>query len=487
MEKDKNPITENVEELGENAEREREREAIKKYKEREKKYNERRGGEKYERTKTVFVAVIVALSVLSLALGTLLIVEKLGANSSAEEAYVKAEFYNFNDYVGGAEENLSKLIVSADKSSQQRYLGEITTKSLLAAESVAALPIRDESKFNTISFANKVSDYAKYLNNQLIDGLSITEDDFDNLKKIHGAFVALKNDIANMNANMDGEFDFKTLSSGDKENVVLKTFDNLEARSENYPKLIYDGPFSDALETPVAKGLDGEEITLAQAKQIFEKAFESEGLKNIEEVGETAGVIETYNFKAEVSGKTELYACVSKKGGKIIAFNYFADCENTDYDLTTCGKIGERLLEKMGITDMKAVWATESGATAYINYAYVDGGVIVYNDMIKMTVCKERGLVSNFDAREYYLNHQSRDIPQPTLTEEQARSKLSLLIEVESARKALIPSGENNEILSYEFEGEYDGSTYFIYIDALTGKQAQIFKVIETTEGTLLI
>ena len=486
MKKNDNPITERVEKIGVDAEREREEDAIRRYNEREKKYGDRRGGEKTERTKTVFVAVIVALSILSLTLGTLLIIEKSGSDGSDEERYVKAEFYNFNDYVGDVDENLSKLIVSADRSSQQRYLGEITTKSLLAAESVAALPIRDESKFNTISFANKVSDYAKYLNNQLIDGLSITEQDFDNLKEIHRAATALKNDIADLNANMNGDFDLKSLKSGDASNMVLKTFDELETRSENYPKLIYDGPFSDALEQKTPKGLPETEITLAQAKEVFAATFGIDAA-NVEETGETVGVIETFDFKAKISDAVEIYANVSKRGGKLISFNYFADCSENEYDLERCGEIGESFLSKIGLSDMKAVWATESGATAYINFAYETNGVIVYNDMIKMTVCKERGIVSNFDAREYYLNHVERDIPAPEISEDDAREKLSVSLNVESARLAYIPYGESREILAYEFEGKYDGSTYFVYIDALSGKQAQVFKVVETTEGTLLI
>ena len=50
-----------------------------------------------------------------------------------------------------------------------------------------------------------------------------------------------------------------------------------------------------------------------------------------------------------------------------------------------------------------------------------------------------------------------------------------------------MPYGETREVLTYEISGEYAGATYYVYIDATDGKEIQIFRVIETTEGQLLI
>ena len=51
----------------------------------------------------------------------------------------------------------------------------------------------------------------------------------------------------------------------------------------------------------------------------------------------------------------------------------------------------------------------------------------------------------------------------------------------------VIPFGTRAEKLAYEFSGEIDGSTYYVYIDATTGKQLQTFKVVSSENGTLLI
>ena len=49
------------------------------------------------------------------------------------------------------------------------------------------------------------------------------------------------------------------------------------------------------------------------------------------------------------------------------------------------------------------------------------------------------------------------------------------------------PECESKEVLTYEFMGERNGDTYYVYIDANTGVEVDIFKVVKTTEGTLLM
>ena len=59
-------------------------------------------------------------------------------------------------------------------------------------------------------------------------------------------------------------------------------------------------------------------------------------------------------------------------------------------------------------------------------------------------------------------------------------------MEISSSRLAIIPYG-SYEKLAYEFNGVNNGDTYYIYIDVETGKELEIFKVVKTTEGTLLM
>ena len=69
----------------------------------------------------------------------------------------------------------------------------------------------------------------------------------------------------------------------------------------------------------------------------------------------------------------------------------------------------------------------------------------------------------------------------------EAAEKVNVKLDVTEENVAIIPAGNGKERLAYEFVGTYNGSTYYVYIDANTLKEADIFKVVMTNEGTLLI
>ena len=73
------------------------------------------------------------------------------------------------------------------------------------------------------------------------------------------------------------------------------------------------------------------------------------------------------------------------------------------------------------------------------------------------------------------------------LSTDKAKEKVADNIAVETARVVVVPIGAKSEKLCYEFMGKSEGATYYVYIDALSGKQVEMFKVVETTEGELLM
>ena len=70
---------------------------------------------------------------------------------------------------------------------------------------------------------------------------------------------------------------------------------------------------------------------------------------------------------------------------------------------------------------------------------------------------------------------------------EDAEKRISADIEVETSRLALIPLSSGKEVLTYEFSGKGSDGTYYVYIDAISGKEVQIFKVVSSNDGDLLL
>lgn len=437
---------------------------------------------------TGFVVAIVSLSVATLVFATLFTVTFMGrfSGNNYYEASMERDFYDLVTYVDNIDTNMSKLMVSGDRNEQQKIIGDIMVEANLASKNIGDLPLQDESKYYTAKYINQVGDFSKYLSSKLIDGEKLTESDWKNIGSMYEINQVLSAELKTLSSKLGENYRFMSLLSDDKENVVLKSFVTLEENAVDYPQMIYDGPFSDGLEAVKVKGLSGDEINIEEAKNSFKSYFKDYAFSSVEVVGETEGDIKTYNVEGMVDDLT-VYASITKVGGKLLSFNYYKDCDVNNLDSEGAVKVAEEFLKNIGIENMKAVWTNEYGSTQYINFVYQDDGVIYYPDMIKVSVCLERKIVNSFDATSYYLNHESRQTESAKISKEQAVKNLSQNLNVENVRLCVIPKGNNNEKLCYEILGTYNDSTYYVYVDAVTGKESQIFKVVKTSEGNMLV
>ena len=197
-------------------------------------------------------------------------------------------------------------------------------------------------------------------------------------------------------------------------------------------------------------------------------------------------MVECYNLEGK-SDNVIVYAQISKKGGKLIMFDYQGDCNEVVVESHEAVFKGLEFMQTLGIEDMQEVWYALADNIYTINYAYKTDGVIVYPDMVKIKVCAQTGKVIGFEAKSYYANHSQRSIDKPVLSVKSATEKVFEGINIESSRLTLIPLTKNTEKLCYEFSGEYNGDTFYVYIDAISGSQVQMFKVVSGSTGTLLM
>lgn len=436
-----------------------------------------------------WLAAVISLGTACLALVSVLTFYMMGDRrfSSNDFSYsYRQNFSDLVDYVDNIDVNLCKVLVSSDEREQQKLFGEISSQSQLAEHGLQNLPISYENKYNTAKFINQLGDYSKYLNNRLIDGFSITEEEYSNVEMLYERNVILKNNLLSINNEIKGGAKIEELFK-DGDSFGVKTFAEMENQSLDYPQLIYDGPFSDGLTNREVKGLTGEKISSTEAEEKFKNYFEGYALNTFEFLGEVNGQYEGYNFRAQDENGVEVFAQISKKGGKLLNFNYSKECKEGSLSERECIAKGEKFLKSLGIRGMKAVWAETNGYMTTVNYAYEQDGVIYYSDLIKLNICREKGQVFGMEARNYYLNHTEREDVTFKLSKNEALLKVNSDMEIESVRKAVVPFGTTSEKACWEVAGEINGSKYYIYVDALNGREVNIFKVVETDEGNLLL
>lgn len=450
---------------------------------------EERKNQNETRSRRALLTVAIMFGILSAVLAAALIyynVSSLGSADSLEAGYRKS-FYDTVDEVGNMDLNLSKAIATEDKGAMQLYLVDLAVNSELAESNLQQLPVEDESKFYTTKLVNQVGDYAKYLNKKIIKGETLSESDYKNLGNLYKANASLKNALRSAIREMKSDFDFKRIGEKFRGNAFLKNFDKLQEASVEFPELIYDGPFSDGKDNVEIKGLSGVEVTEAEAADAFSEMFSEYSPENVKVVGKSASGIECFCVEADINGE-KAYAQISVVGGKLIMYSFAGSCNAVNYGEEFAVERAREFLSAETADDFKAVWVNLSNNLYTINFAPTINGTIIYPDLIKVRVCAETCMIIGVEATGYYYNHTERDISAPVISKSEGRSKVSGEIAIGSARLAVIPIGKSAERLCYEFSGEKDGETYYVYIDAENGRQLEMFKVINSDEeGSLLM
>lgn len=294
---------------------------------------------------------------------------------------------------------------------------------------------------------------------------------------------------------MSGRISWKELTKDTKnafaqqvDNLSAATFSNIDENFGEYAGLIYDGAFSEHIESAEKKGLTGEEIDEEKAKQIAKEFIGENRIKEINSNGLIEnGNIQVYDFNAKIDdgGSNDLTISIAKKGGHIVNMNFDREVKTEVISQEEANEKGKEFLNSRGISDMKPTYYLKEGGIVTINYAYEQDGVTIYPDLIKLKVALDNGEILGAETTGYLNNHTKRSFPTAKISMEQAKSKLNKNLEITSEGLAIIPTEWKTEILCYEFKGKIDDTDFLVYTNVETGREENILVIIDTPNGVL--
>ncbi len=397
-----------------------------------------------------------------------------------ESVYSRA-YYDLTDAADDIDITMAKLAVASTPEKQRELLYDLWKTATLAENHLGTFQGSDEGVLAASKFVNQLGDYSLYLAGKISKGEAVTPEEKELLTKLKPATATLKKALKSAG---DGLNEGK-LFVGD-EGVLSNFAEPFSAFVEpdiEYPEMIYDGPFSDALENKGAEALqDLPVIDENKGAELLKTYFPN--AQNVSFVGKCEGRIPTLNYSLTVDGNPS-WAQLSQKGGKLINFNSTKEDGQTAATQLDAGAAAVEFAKRLGYGDMQVVWSATANGQRFFNLAPVQEGVIIYPDLVKVKTDAESGNILGFDSSHHAYNHKPRILPKPVILESDARKEV-FLDGVGEGRLSLIPKNGSSEVLAYEFEGESEG-TYFIYIDALTGEEADILYVVDTDNGTLLM
>lgn len=408
-------------------------------------------------------------------------------------------FFDMTAQVQNLEVLLSKSMVAADPRLDTSLLMDIRQQSAFAQSNLGQLPLNDALSGRTAKFLTQVGDYADSLSKQVGRGESIDAKHWETLNSLYQQSLELNRELQGMEYKVaQNNFYFgemvrqvrKNLQKN-PDNLAQTDFQALDQRMQRYPTLIYDGPFSEHLERTEPRVLSGlAEVGPGEAQN---KALSfvdgKQGTDYRASVtGSAEGRIPAYRVEVSAAGDSDndrFVMDISKKGGKLVWMINSRPVESQSLDINAARQKALDYLKNHGFGEMKSTYFITHENSATFNFAAMQNGIVLYPDLIKVTVALDNGEITGAETSGYLMSHRQRDLPAAKISLEQARNVLNPRLEAQGGNLVLIPVGAEEEKLAYEFQGRLGEENYLVYINAVDGREENVLKLIETPGGTL--
>ncbi|MBQ2700239.1 MAG: germination protein YpeB [Clostridia bacterium] len=384
------------------------------------------------------------------------------------------------DHMSGLNVKLEKLLLTPDG---RVLLSQISREAGEAQSCLSLLPLSHQALGEAIRFCAQTGDYAQ----TLIRQEAMSEADQRQVEKLAAQAALLwsqlelsRQQMARENLNFQDENSAFYLNAQGDARPVEQLYDEDMA----YPTLIYDGAFSDAQHRGVPKGLPSGEVSQEEANTIA-RAFVGQGVQEVQAAPSAGGAIPAWGVSVQTADVL-LNVEVTKQGGKVL----WMVPEHGDFaplmTLDECRDKAAEFLNSRGFENMEANHYQVYEGIVTINFTSVQDGVVLYPDQVKVQCRLDTGAVVGLEANNYWMNHVKRVDLTPRLTEKEARERASEKLNITQTRLCLIPY-LGNEKLCWELAGTYEEGEYRAYIDADTGEQRELLKIVPTDNGILTV
>jgi hypothetical protein len=289
-------------------------------------------------------------------------------------------------------------------------------------------------------------------------------------------------DANNTNQNNTNNGNQGVNTAENSQNEVKNPFQKIELGLEGMPKLIYDGSFSDHINSREPVFIKNKNVVTAEEARTKAAYILDVKTSSLTENSD----VNTKQVKNYIFSGNNMDIVITKQGGYAYQFTKnraIGDVKLSDKEAIAYGK---KFLDKINYKGMVESYYWSSGNILTINFAYEQDGVIIYPDLIKVGVALDNGEIVTLDAGEYIMSHKTNRKLNNGLSEDDARKKLSSVLTVQNHRMAVIPSMGLYEKYCHEFKTKSkDGTTVVVYVNAETGVEEDIVILYENENGTL--
>lgn len=411
-------------------------------------------------------------------------------------------FRDLASHMDQLETDLSKGQVASTANQKVLYLSQAGSNSEAAMKDLAQLPAEDSGLSYVGQFLNQVGDFSRNAAHKVAIGSSLTSEEEKTLADVHDRLLTANRQVQDLLVRVDTEnlawsnkpatmlqklgFGKTQIAEAAAEgqdvqaSSVRSGLDQLNASLQKLPPFSYTGEFATRSVTEPL-GLPTQEVnkdkSLEAAKDFLNK-IGSPGV-NLEFAGVSSGPMGGYLWR-----QGDISLTVSKRGG--VVTDYWNQRSLQERTLTV-EQAKSKALSTLTNLGWKLVPTSIEDYGGYIRLEVVDekDKVRYYPDKIRLTVALDNGQITAYDATPYWAYHYQRKFS-AKISADEAKKKLRGGYQIKETRLAVIPVLGNREVLAYEFRGTYQGEEYLVYINAESGLEEKIQRIIKTPRGEYL-
>ncbi|MBE3518733.1 MAG: germination protein YpeB [Firmicutes bacterium] len=411
--------------------------------------------------------------------------------------------FSLINHVENMEAAMAKARAASSSGQKVTFLTNVWYHAGAAQEAVSLAPIASIDLSRLKQFFGVVGDYALVLSQKIARGDMVTPDEWAELNRLEGSVKDLATMLADTGSRVavtgfgfGAPLSLVRFGASPPDDPLFRGFSEIDDLLQSVPSPTYDGPFSEQnlKQRPLAPAFAGQEITQERAKELGLSFIPADDTWESVRVERIDGAIPCYMVTGKRRDGSEVTAAVSRSGGRVLWVQDSRLPGTPRLTLDAAREQAKSFLTSKGFGDMvetgwrKGTPASSRVVLAYAPAATLDGRkVVLYPDTVKVEVALDTGRIVAFDQTAYLTNHITRDFPATTVyTPEEAAKVLDpSLKQVGPPRLVVAPRSPGQEILAWEFRVQKDQDTYLVYINAQTGREEIILRVIESPSGAV--
>lgn len=265
------------------------------------------------------------------------------------------------------------------------------------------------------------------------------------------------------------------------DNTIIDGFQTVDKKVSEYEEMNWGPSMSALFEKRTYSALAGNETTEEEIRQKAAQVMSGRPLGDIRIVENGGGTeYNSYSLTAKNEAGDEVTMDFTKKGGQLIWFMDSRGIGQTNVTPDQARQVAQSYLDSHDYPGMTPVAYDAYQNVANLTFAAKQDDVIIFPDKLTVKVALDNAEVVGLQASDYIFEHKKRELKQPSLSLEQAKTSLNGNFQVQGHTLALIKNDIDREVLCYQFTGRVNGSMYRIYINGDTGEEEKVEQLKQT-------